>query len=213
MQLRTYLQPDLDSMPKRYRIQFINSLSGFKSVNLLGTKDSHSGHNLSVVSSVIHLGANPALMGVIFRPATVPRHSYANIREHGCFTFNHIRGDFFKRAHLASAKYPPEVSEFEKTGLTPLFEKDFPAPFVKESWLRIGLNYIEEYKIRANDTILLVGEILRVTFPEEAMEEDGFLDLAKAGSLTLGGLDRYYITRLIDKMPYAKPGEEGRFIP
>ncbi len=213
MQLRTYLESDLAEMPKRNRVQFVNSLSGFKSVNLLGTKDSYSLHNLSVVSSVIHLGANPSLMGVIFRPASVPRHSYENIKEHGYYTFNHIREDFFRRAHLASAKYPREVSEFEKTGLTPLMEEGFPAPFVKESLLRIGLKFVEEYKIRANETILVVGEILRITFPEEAMEEDGFLDLSRAGSLTLGGLDRYYDTRLIEGLPYARPGEEGNFIP
>jgi hypothetical protein len=41
-------------------------------------------------------------------------------------------------------------------------------------------------------------------FPEELMEEDGFLDLAKSGILTSLGTSAYYNTTKIDNLPYAK---------
>ena len=53
---------DLAQMEKRYRAQLINSLSGIKSANLVGTINKDRQTNLSIVSSVFHLGADPALM-------------------------------------------------------------------------------------------------------------------------------------------------------
>lgn len=77
--MKLYVQ-DIESMDKRYRTNFVNSLPGFKSANLIGTI-SHSGiPNLAIFSSVIHVGASPALMGMLFRPVSVPRHTYQNIK-------------------------------------------------------------------------------------------------------------------------------------
>ena len=53
--------------PSRKRARTINSLSGFKSANVIGTADAQGVHNLSVVSSVVHLGSSPAQMGVVLR--------------------------------------------------------------------------------------------------------------------------------------------------
>ena len=57
----------LNELEQRYRAHLINSLSGFKSANLLGTVDKNGQENLSIVSSVFHLGANPALLGMIIQ--------------------------------------------------------------------------------------------------------------------------------------------------
>ena len=196
---------DLD---KRFRTHFINSLSGFKSVNLIGTKSETDGLNLSVVSSVIHLGANPALMGFIMRPARVPRHTYENIKETGSYTFNHILPDFYKSAHQTSARYPKLVSEFAETGLTPEFSESIYAPYVKESRIKIGMQFLEEQLIKANGTILMIGEILEVFYPEACQLEDGFLDLEKAGTVTCSGLDAYHTTRKLARLSYAKTDKQ-----
>ena len=54
---------EIQSLNQRYRAQLINSLSGFKSANLIGTQDGEGKSNLAIISSVVHLGANPALVG------------------------------------------------------------------------------------------------------------------------------------------------------
>ena len=51
---------EIRQLGKRYRARLINSLSGFKSVNLVGTVDRQGRPNCAIVSSVIHLGADPA---------------------------------------------------------------------------------------------------------------------------------------------------------
>ncbi|MFT6388340.1 MAG: hypothetical protein ACJAUP_001720 [Cellvibrionaceae bacterium] len=52
---------DFNAMSDRFHVNFINSLSGFKSANLIGTVDSVQNTNLAIVSSVIHLCAKPPL--------------------------------------------------------------------------------------------------------------------------------------------------------
>jgi flavin reductase (DIM6/NTAB) family NADH-FMN oxidoreductase RutF len=194
----------LADLDKRFRTHFINSLSGFKSVNLVGTKSESTGLNLSIVSSVIHLGANPALMGFIMRPASVPRNTYENIIETGSYTFNHILPEFYKQAHQTSARYPANVSEFEAVGLTPEFSEGFYAPYVQESRLKIGMNFLEEVPIQLNGTILIIGEIAEIIYPEDCQLEDGFIDLIKAETVTCSGLDSYHTVEKLARLSYAK---------
>jgi flavin reductase (DIM6/NTAB) family NADH-FMN oxidoreductase RutF len=193
---------------KLYRTNFINSLSGFKSANLIGTVSKEGKTNLAVFSSVIHVGANPPLIGLLFRPVSVPRHTYVNIKETGYFTVNHINKDIYKQAHQTSARYDKELSEFDECELTPEFSNTIKAPYVKESNIKIGCRFAEEHLIKINDTIFLIGEILEVVLPDNIVLEDGYVDIEKAGTLTISGLDSYHETKRISRLSYAKPGKE-----
>ncbi len=108
----------INEMEQRYRAAFINSLGGFKSLILVGTADSKGATNLSVLNSLFHIGANPPLCGMIFRPDVAERHTLDNILETGWYTINHVTESIFKAAHQTSARYPKEVSEFDAVGLT-----------------------------------------------------------------------------------------------
>lgn len=191
-------------MEKRFRAHFINSLSGFKSVNLVGTIDDKGTPNLSVVSSVIHLGANPALMGFILRPITVTRDTYNNILANGSYTFNHLNEGMYQQAHQSSARYPAEVSEFEAVGLSPEYTEHGPAPYVAESLVKIGLTFKEAMEIKLNGTLLMIGEIKEVIVPDNCLSADGYLNIEQAGSITCSGLDAYHQTTILDRLPYAK---------
>ena len=71
------------NLPERWRAQLINSASGFKPLVLLATHNSQNIDNLAVFSQLIHLGANPPLLGVLFRPDSVPRHTLENLQTQG----------------------------------------------------------------------------------------------------------------------------------
>jgi len=196
---------DIDQLEKRFRTNLINSLSGFKSANLIGTIDKEGNTNLAVFSSVIHFGANPPLLGMLSRPNSVDRHTYENIKATGYYTINHIHKDFYSKAHQTAARYPREVSEFDGAGLTPEFSGNIAAPYVAESAIKMGLSLVEEHKIAANDTILLVGQLKELFLNEEILGSDGFLDLEKAESVCISGLDSYHQTERLNRLPYAKP--------
>ena len=197
---------DFEELDHIFRINLINSCSGFKSANLIGTKSNLGIPNVAVFSSVTHLGSNPPLLGVIFRPVNdVPRNTYENIKETGQFTINHIDASIIKDAHHTSAKYDKDVSEFDITGLEEDYKNGWHAPFVKNAPIQMALTYCEEYKIKANGTIQLIGEIKDLFIKSDLLEKDGFINLSKANVVAINGLDGYAVPKLKERMTYQRP--------
>ena len=201
---KTYSQQDIVDMDNIQRLNMINAISGFKSASLIGTVDGSGKENLAIFNSVIHIGSNPPLLGLLVRPLTVPRHTYQNIKETGWFTVNHIRKEFYKRSHHTSGKFREDISEFEACGFKADYSKLCRAPYVKESIVRIGLSFEEENEIKANGTVLMIGAVRELTVPAESIEEDGFIDLEKAGSLTISGLDSYHETVRLSREEFVR---------
>lgn len=201
-----FSQQMIEDMEKRYRANFINSITGFKSVCLVGTADKEGRENLAIFSSAIHLGSSPPLIGLIVRPDSVERHTLSNIEDTGFYTLNHINPTFYKEAHQTSARYAREVSEFEACGLDPEYQANFHAPFVKNSLLKMALELREKKELSINGTILLIGEVVSVSINKTAISEDGYADLETLGSVTCSGLDTYHSTRKLARLSYAKPG-------
>lgn len=201
---KSYTLEGIKNLPKEFRRNLINGLSGFKSLCLAGTADASGHTNLSLISSVIHVGANPPYMGMLMRPHTVPRHTLENILDQKYFTLNHIREEFMEQAHQASAKYPREESEFDAVGLTPEYSQIHSAPYVLEAYVKIGLQLVETHTLQCNETILVVGEIIELILPSAAVGEDGFIDLEACGTITVAGLDAYYHAQAISRLPYAR---------
>lgn len=193
------------NMEKQERVHFANSLGGFKSVGLIGTQNKAGQTNLAIVDSIIHIGSNPPLFGMIFRPGIVERHTLENILETGFYTINHINENIFKQAHQTSARYEREMSEFEATGLNPEYKNDFFSPFVEESHVQLVMELREKIDLSINNTTLIIGEVKVVYFPEDCLQKDGFLDIEKSESITCSGLDSYHKTTRIDRLSYAKP--------
>lgn len=193
---------------KFYRTNFVNSITGFKSANLIGTISSEGKTNLAIFSSVIHVGANPPLMGFLMHPVSVERHTYSNIKETGYFTINHINKEIYKQAHQTSARYDKDVSEFDECGLTPEYSEIIKAPYVKESKIKIGCRFVEQHQIKTNDTIFVVGEILEVIIPDDVLMNDGYVDIEKSDTIAISSLDSYHEAKRISRLSYAKPGRD-----
>ena len=205
-------QADINNFEKLYRVNLINSLTGFKSASLIGTISKSGNTNLAIFNSVIHVGANPPLIGHLMRPVSAQRHTYNNIKEAGYYTINHIHKDIFKKAHQTSARYPEDISEFDKCDLSIETSTLHPAPYVMESNIKVGLKFVEESEIKSNGTIFMVGEIIEIILPNDILDDDGFVNIEQAGTVAISGLDSYHNTNQITRLSYAKPGIELREI-
>lgn len=202
---------DINRLDRIKRLTLINSITGIKPANLIGTKGPHGTTNLAIFSSVVHLGSNPALIGFILRPlGEVPRHSFENIQHHSYYTINHISKDHTEQAHYTSAKFDNEVSEFEKCNFTEQYIDDFPAPFVKESPLKYGLKFEQAINIELNGTSLIIGSLQHLLMPESF--EDN-LNLQTLNSVGISGLNSYYQVQKIAQYPYARVSEVPNFEP
>ena len=202
-----FSKAEIAELNNRYRNNLINSISGYKSANLIGTISKTGTTNLAVFNSIVHLGSNPALLGFILRPTTVPRHSFSNMKENGVFTVNHIAKNQIEAAHHTSAKYPEEISEFDQTELNPLYKNDFTAPFVEGAPVQIACRYVNDYLIEENDTRLVVGAIEGVYIDDKMILDDGWVQLDLGEVVTINGLDGYALPKLIERFPYARPKE------
>ena len=198
-------QEQILNMEKQERVHFANSLGGFKSVGLIGTQNKKNQTNLAIVDSILHIGSNPPLFGMVFRPGVLERHTLENILETGLYTINHINEKIHKQAHQTSARYERNCSEFDQTGLRPEYKNNFFAPFVKESNVQLAMEFKEKITLYINNTVLIIGEVKDVYFPENCLQKDGFLDIEKAESITCSGLDSYHKTKQISRLSYAKP--------
>ena len=202
----------IPALEKRYRANLINSLGGFKSLVLVGTRNEDGSENLATFSSLFHLGADPALCGIILRPAVPDRNTLENILQQQQYTLNHVLPSFYQQAHQCSAKYPPGESEFAATGLTALYEEDIRAPFVAESRIRFACSLEQMTPVELNGTRLVIGRIILIRVPDEYLGEDGFIDLEKAETVTCSGLDSYHTTRRLGRLSYAKADRPATLI-
>lgn len=196
---------EIEKMGRIERLNLINSCTGYKSANLIATINNEGQTNVAVFSSVTHLGSDPALIGFILRPTTVPRHTYQNIKEYGYFSVNHITSKQIADAHHTSANYPLGISEFDMTNLEAVYHGGCPVPFVKGSPVKLLCKYVNEYLIEENGCIHVIASIEALFYEEELRTPDNWLQLDKGHVVAINGLDGYAEPQLLERFSYARP--------
>ena len=196
---------DIENLEQRYRTAFINSLAGFRQAVLVGTKSVGGITNLAIFNSLIHLGANPALFGLINRPESVQRDTLQNILDTKEYTLNYIQSAQYEKAHQTSARYESGISEFDKVGFNEMYHPSCNAPFVANAVVKIAMKLEDIIPIPLNGTILIIGSVMQVDIDASMVGPDGFVALSEADVLISQGLDAYFVSKAIGRLPYAKP--------
>lgn len=196
---------DLNALDQEYRRSFVNSLAGFRQVAMVGTKSVEGVSNLAIFNSLIHLGARPALFGLISRPESVPRDTLTNILETGEYTINFVKAADVEKAHQTSARYAKGVSEFTAVGFDEEYVDAIIAPFIAGANVKIGMKFETKIDIELNGTVMIIGSVQYIEIDDLLVSEDGFVDLAAAETLLSCGLDAYFTAQPIKRLSYAKP--------
>ena len=182
-----------DELDIRYRSNLFNSIVGIKQASLVGTINSKNLTNLAIFSSTVHLGSNPALIGLFTRPMTKPpKQTLNNIISEKSFTINHVNKDIISRSHSTAFKFTAEESEFTECGLREKFINNFRAPFVEESHASIGVDYIRHFDIKENGVIMIIGALSHIIINEDNIQKNGEVDLTSLGSIGVAGNNTYY---------------------
>ena len=200
-----FLKKDIQSLESTYRINIINSITGIKPANLIGTIAKNNITNLAIFSSVVHIGSNPALIGMFSRPVEkVIRNTLTNILSTKMYTINHVHEKYYKNAHKTSVKYSQEESEFDKCNFNEEYLYNFKVPFVKESNIKIGMKYIDHIDINLNNTVLIIGEVQNITIDDSIVSDNGYLNLENAKSVGISGCNSYYSLKKINDLEYVE---------
>ena len=147
----------------------------------------------------------------VFRPLTVERHTYNNIKEIKYFSINQITETITNNAHQTSAKFENKQSEFESCNIESLHREGCVVPFVKESNIQMLCTYSKEHLLE-NDCILLTATIERFWVNSASINKSYWLNHEEASSSAIGGLDTYYKVSLIDRYSYAQPNSKPKSI-
>lgn len=204
MEMKHISLSEIQDLDREYRRTFINCLWGLKSVHLVGTVNKNLIPNLSIVSSVFHVGANPPMVGICFRPPVANTQTFDNILATKQFSLNLVNETFYKQAHRCSANFRDGVSEFDETGLTPVYEPNVQVPFVSTSPLRMLVDYHEHFQVSNNNSRIVIGRVQSIQIESSVIDKKGYISHEKLQTMVVNGLEGYYTTKEIDRLGYEK---------
>ncbi|SFH83381.1 flavin reductase family protein [Halpernia frigidisoli] len=202
---------EIENLERKYRLNLINSITGIKPANLIGTKSKTGQENLAIFSSVVHLGSHPAQLAIVLRPQEEREtDTFKNIKETEVYTINHVPENLIKNAHYTSAKVSHDVSEFEKMNIEKEYIDDFFAPFVKESPVKIGMK-LDTMIDLPNNCRFIIGTVQKLILSDETVNELGQIDLESCKTSGISGLNTYYSLKKLDTFPYVRSNEIPKF--
>ena len=201
-----YTKLEIKDLNRIKRLRLMNSITGIKSANLIGTLSESGNTNLAIFSSVVHLGSDPALIGFVMRPNNnVKRDTLNNILETKYFTINHVHSNFVEKAHYTSLNFNQDQSEFDYCNLESCYIDNYFPPFVKVSKVKIGLKLHEIIPIKSNGCKFIIGEVEHVLIDDSIdLLTDGTINLEESNSVGVGGLNSYYTMNKIAELPFPR---------
>ena len=155
--------------------------------------------NLAPFSFFTACSANPPI--VVFAPMVrgsdgLQKDTLNNIRETGEFVVNVVSEDFAEKMNLCSPEYPPDIDEWERSGLTPVPSECVRPERVHESrfHMECKLAQIVEVSTEPLGGNLVLGEVLRFHVADELIE-DYRIDPDKLNAIGRMGGPTYSRTR------------------
>ncbi len=187
-------------------------------IGLISTLSNENIPNLAPFSYFQALSANPP--AALFCPTRnregVEKDSLRNVKANGEFVACTVTEEMAERMNLASAEFPENVSEFEKSGFTKA-ESKVVKPFgVMESpvCMECRVANIFEFPPNPLSGAVVVGEILRYHISENVLDQENLLIkperyklISRLGGSAYGRVENPF------EMPRPKLDQEGNVIP
>lgn len=169
------------------------------------TVDKDGNHNIAPYSFFNCFSSNPPIL--VFssnRKGTdnTTKDTLHNVEATGEVVINMVSHSIVRQMAVASIAFPAEVSEFEKSGLTPI-KSDLVKPFrVKESpaQLECKVQQIIPLGDKGGAGNLIICEVVKMHIDENVMDEGGKIDPQKID--LMGRMGRAFYVRASGKNVY-----------
>lgn len=170
-------------------------------IALVSTVDAEGRDNLSPFSFFNVFSANPPI--AIFSPArrgrdNTTKHTYENVKVHAECVINIVNYEMVQQMSLSSTEYPAGVSEFVKSGLTPLDSVKISPKRVAESpvQLECQVQQVIELGKEGGAGNLIVCHIVQIHIAEDVIDANGRIDPYLIDQVSRMGGDWYSRARL-----------------
>ncbi len=187
------LSLDPKELPQPKLHQYLLGAIGPRPIAFASTIDDEGRPNLAPYSFFNVFSSNPPIL--IFSPArrgrdNTTKHTLENALAHRECVINIVNYDMVEQMSLASTEYPLGVSEFEKTGLTPI-ASDVVKPFrVKEAPVQFEckINDVVALGTQGGAGNLVICEVVRIHVEESILDEEGRISPIKIDQVArMGG--------------------------
>ena len=175
-------------------------------IALVSSIDAQGVRNLAPFSYFTACSSNPPV--VVFCPVLRPtppiaKDTLRNILETKEFVVNIVSEEFADKMNATSATVPPEVDEFELSGLTPLASEVVKPARVAESHVHMECRLMQVIHVseKPGSGTLVLGEVLRFHVAEDLfhnfhIDPDKLRAVGRmAGSTYVRTTDRFDLTR------------------
>jgi flavin reductase (DIM6/NTAB) family NADH-FMN oxidoreductase RutF len=163
--------------------------------------------NLAPFSFFTGVSANPPV--ICFSPMIRSsdgnrKDTLNNIETTREFVVNIVSEDFAVQMNICSTEFPPEVDEFQQSGLTPISSDLVKAPRVKESKINLECRLLQVLHVSPKPLggSLVLGEVLRFHIADE-LWDDYRIDPNKLRPIGRMGGPTY--TRTTDRFDLVRP--------
>ena len=165
-----------------------NAIVGPRPIGWISTQSATGALNLAPYSFFTAFNYVPPIVGFASIGA---KDTLRNIEATGEFVWNLATHDLAEAMNQSCAAVPPEVSEFELAGLTPLASEKVRPPRVAESPVTFECRSTQIVQLQGIDgekvpTWLVLGEVVAVHIAK-ALLKNGVYDTAGAGHILRGG--------------------------
>ncbi len=165
-----------------------NAMVGPRPIGWVSTQDKSGRLNLAPYSFFNAFNYTPPIVGFASIGA---KDSLRNIRETGEFGWNLATRPLAEQMNQSCAPVPPEVSEFELAGLTPVASRKIAVPRVAESPVSFECRLTQLLQLQGVDgvaveTWLVLGEVVAVHIARRLLK-DGIYDTAAAQPILRAG--------------------------
>lgn len=187
------LSLDPKELPQPKLHQYLLGAIGPRPIAFASTIDDEGRPNLAPYSFFNVFSSNPPIL--IFSPArrgrdNTTKHTLENALAHRECVINIVNYEMVEQMSLASTEYPLGVSEFEKTGLTPI-ASDVVKPFrVKEAPVQFEckINDVVALGTQGGAGNLVICEVVRIHVAESILDEEGRISPIKIDQVArMGG--------------------------
>ncbi len=172
---RASIDPAATSAREVYHL--LNSIVAPRPIAWVSTYSPTGVANVAPHSYCMIVSANPPIIAF---SSTGAKDTLRNVRATGAFAFNHVAGALAEPMNLSSADFPPDMSEFDWAGVTPVPAVAVDAPRVAESpaALECRVRDIQTFGGGNDPSHLVIGDVVHITV-DAALLRDGILDDAR----------------------------------
>lgn len=159
--------------------------------------------NVAPHSYCMIVSASPPIIAF---SSTGAKDTLRNARASGAFVFNHVPEGLAEAMNRSSGNFPPDVSEFDWAGLTPVPSATVDAPRVGESPASLECTLLDIQEWGQGPSFLIFGQVLHLAI-DPAYLADGIVDNTRTRPVGRLARTGYVYSREFFTMP--RPTYQG----